>query len=158
VGPDRLTSVTRPVTLVPADFAVPTRFATGAFVLEALGPEHNERDHAAWSSSIEHIRATPGFVGARWPHTMTLEENLADLERHRAEFDERSAFAYSVLDPTTSDVVGCVYVDPAPSGDGAVVRSWVRESQAELDAPLREAVVSWLEREWPLASVSPAQE
>ena len=144
--------------LVPAGFAVPTRFVTGPFVLEALGPEHNERDHAAWSSSIEHIRATEGFAGRRWPHPMSLEENLADLERHRAEFEERSAFAYSVLDPTTSDVIGCVYVDPAPSGDGAVVRSWVRESHAELDAQLRDAVVAWLEQEWPLASVSTGQE
>jgi hypothetical protein len=146
------------LSLVPPDFAVPTRFATGPFVLEALGPEHNERDHAAWSSSIEHIRATQGFVGGRWPQPMTLEENLADLEGHRVEFEERSAFAYSVLDPATSDVVGCVYVNPAPSGDGAVVRSWVRASHAELDAPLREAVVSWLEHEWPLASVTRAQE
>jgi hypothetical protein len=146
------------VPLVPADFAVPTRFATGPFVLEPLEPGHNERDHAAWSSSIEHIRATKGFAGQRWPHPMSLEENLADLERHRAEFEERSAFAYSVLDSTTSDVIGCVYVDPAPSGDGAVVRSWVRESHAEFDAQLRDAVVSWLEREWPLASVSTAQE
>jgi hypothetical protein len=157
VGPDRLTDGAT-VALVPAEFAVPTRYATGPFVLEALGPEHNERDHAAWSSSIEHIRATEGFVGGRWPQPMSLEENLADLERHRAEFEERSAFAYSVLDPKTNDVVGCVYVDPAPSGDGAVVRSWVRESHAELDAPLREAVVSWLERDWPLTSVSRAQE
>ena len=144
--------------LVPADFSVPTRFATGPFVLERLGPEHNERDYAAWSSSVEHIRATEGFVGGRWPHPMSLEENLADLERHRAEFEERSAFAYSVLDPATNDVVGCVYVDPAPSGDGAVVRSWVRESHAALDAQLRDVVVSRLEREWPLASVSRAQE
>ena len=63
-----------------------------------------------------------------------------------------------MLDPATDDVVGCVYVNPASSGDGAVVRSWVRESHAELDEPLRDAVVSWLAREWPLASVSRAQE
>ena len=35
--------------LVPDDFEVPLRFETQAFVLEPLGPEHNERDHAAWS-------------------------------------------------------------------------------------------------------------
>ena len=79
MGQDRLSDGA--LSLVPADFAVPTRFATGPFVLEALGPEHNERDHAAWSSSIEHIRATDGFVGGRWPHPMSLEENLADLRQ-----------------------------------------------------------------------------
>jgi hypothetical protein len=141
--------------LVPDDFDVPARHETPDFVLEPLGPEHNERDHAAWTSSIEHIHVTQGFEGSRWPFPMTLEENLRDLERHRTEFDERSAFAYSVLDPETDDVIGCVYVDPAPSGEGAVVRTWVRVSHAPLDERLRAEVVAWLERDWPLRLARP---
>jgi hypothetical protein len=140
--------------LVPDDFDVPVRHETPDFVLEPLGPEHNERDHAAWSSSIEHIRATHGFVGRRWPRPMSLEDNLRDLEQHRTEFDAREAFAYSVLDPETEDVIGCIYVNPAPAGEGAVVRTWVRSSHAHLDGTLRAAVVAWLERDWPLVSVS----
>jgi hypothetical protein len=140
--------------LVPEGFAVPTRFETDDFVLEPLGAEHNQRDHAAWSTSIDHIRATHGFVGSSWPSPMTLDENLADLERHRREFDERVAFAYSVLDPETDDVIGCVYVNPARGEEGAVVRTSVRASHARLDSTLREAVVEWLRREWPLTSVS----
>jgi hypothetical protein len=140
--------------LVPDDFEVPRRHETGDFTLEPLGPEHNERDHAAWMSSIEHIRATHGFVGRSWPRPMTLEENLRDLETHRAELDAREAFAYSVLDPETNDVIGCVYVNPAPAGVGAVVRTWVRASHAHLDETLRTEVVAWLERDWPLVSVS----
>ena len=136
--------------LVPEDFDVPRRHETADFVLEPLGPKHNERDHAAWMSSLEHIRATPGFEGRRWPTPMSLEENLSDLERHRAEFDERTAFAYSVLDPETDDVIGCVYVDPAPYGDGAVVRTWVRATHAHLDERLRTDVLAWLENDWPL--------
>jgi hypothetical protein len=141
--------------LVPDDFEVPTRVETPDFTLEPLGPEHNERDHAAWTSSIEHIRATHGFKDRRWPFPMTLEENLRDLEGHRAEFDERSAFAYSVLDPETDDVIGCVYVDPGPGGKGAVVRTWVRVSHAPLDERLRAEVVAWLERDWPLRLARP---
>jgi hypothetical protein len=146
------------VTLVPASFEVPHRYRTADFVLEPLGPEHNERDHAAWMSSIEHIRATHGFADRRWPVPMTLEENLRDLEAHRAEFDERAAFAYSVLDPATDDVIGCIYVNPAPEGEGALVRTWVRASHAQLDGTLRDEVVSWLERDWPLDSVSTGPE
>jgi hypothetical protein len=147
------------VALVPDDFEVPVRFETEWFVLEPLGPEHNDRDHDAWSSSIDHIHATPGFAGRRWPHPMSLAENLADLEHHRAEFDTRAAFAYSVLDPQTDAVIGCVYVDSDEAQDGGVtVRSWVRVTHADLDEPLREAVVDWLERDWPLASVSSARE
>jgi hypothetical protein len=142
------------VPLVPDDFEVPLRHETPDFVLEPLVPEHNERDHAAWTSSIEHIRTTHGFAGRGWPAPMTLEENLGDLESHRAEFEERTAFAYSVLDPRTDDVIGCVYVNPAPEGEGALVRTWVRASHADLDSRLRTEVVTWLERDWPLASVS----
>ena len=47
--------------LVPDGFAVPRELVAERFRLEPLGPQHNERDHAAWTSSIEHIRSTPGF-------------------------------------------------------------------------------------------------
>ena len=42
-------------------------------------------DHAAWMSSIDHIRSTPGFDEQEepdWPVAMTLEANLEDLVRH----------------------------------------------------------------------------
>jgi hypothetical protein len=147
------------VALVPDGFEVPLRYETPAFVLEPLGPKHNERDHEAWSSSIDHIHATPGFAGRRWPQPMSPAENLTDLERHRAEFDARTAFAYTVLDPRTDDVIGCIYVDPDQIQPGGVtVRSWVRATHADLDEPLREAVTDWLERDWPLTSVSTPRE
>jgi len=41
--------------LVPPDFEVPLRLATPDFVLEPLGPEHNERDYEAWTTSMKHI-------------------------------------------------------------------------------------------------------
>ena len=69
---------------VPPDFEPPTSLVTERFVLEPLGPQHNEADHAAWTSSIEHIRATPGYPDGDWPPVggMSLENNLADLTRH----------------------------------------------------------------------------
>lgn len=45
---------------VPDHFSPPVSLETERFVLEPLGPEHNERDYAAWTSSMDHIRATPG--------------------------------------------------------------------------------------------------
>ncbi len=147
------------MTLVPDDFEVPKRLATRSFVLEPLGPEHNERDHEAWTSSIDHIRATQGFAVRRWPHPMSLEENLADLEAHSADFEARTAFAYTVLDPCVEDVIGCAYVDrDASCAGGVTVRSWVRATHTDLDEPLRATVTAWLERDWPFASVSRAQE
>jgi hypothetical protein len=140
---------------VPDGFAPPPGLVDERFVLEPLGPEHNERDHAAWSSSIGHIRATPGFADWSWPHPMSLEENLGDLESHARDFAERTGFTYTVLDPTSRDVLGCLYVYPDRECEGdALVRSWVRASHADLDVPLWRAVSAWLASDaWPFARV-----
>ena len=81
---------------------------------------------------------------------MSLDQNLDDLRRHAADFDARTGFTFTVLDPATSDVIGCVYLYPAESPDADVTaQSWVRSSHAELDVPLADAVAAWLTAEWP---------
>ena len=142
---------------VPADFTVPDGLTTGEFRLEPLGPQHNTADYAAWTASIGHIRATPGFARASWPRQMSLAENLRDLERHAQDFIARRGFTYTVLSTATGDVIGCVYIYPPPGENqgrrGAVVRSWVRADQAALDPVLYHAVREWLERDWPFDSI-----
>jgi hypothetical protein len=138
------------VPFVPDDFEPPVQLATEHFVLEPFGPEHNEDDYAAWSSSIEHIRATPGFEDSEWPHAMTLDENRGDLERHAQDFASRAGFTYTVLDPVNRAVIGCVYIYPDKSAShDATVTSWVRASHSDLDVPLRDVVSRWLIERWP---------
>jgi RimJ/RimL family protein N-acetyltransferase len=140
---------------VPDDFDVPRGLETPEFVLEPLEPEHNERDYAAWTSSMEHISSTPGWPESRWPREMTLEENHRDLERHANDFRSRSGFTYTVLDPQSRDVIGCVYIYPLRGGEhDASVQSWVRASHAELDVPLWRAVSEWVASDWPFRSVA----
>jgi hypothetical protein len=95
-------------------------------------------------------------------------EDLADLEsRHR----ERRAFTYTVLDPHSTDCLGCVYIFPtsatflarasitpiAEDADwglvDAVVYFWVRASRVTsgLDARLLGTLRSWMHEEWALA-------
>ena len=139
---------------VPPDFDVPHGLETSEFVLEPLGPEHNELDYDAWTSSKEHIAATPGFPDGSWPREMTRDENRADLQRHADDFRTREGFTYTVLDPASRDVIGCVYIYPVPDSHyDACALSWVRESHAHLDTPLYHAVGEWLESDWPFASV-----
>jgi hypothetical protein len=137
---------------VPAGFDPPTGLTVGQFRLEPLGPEHNTRDHAAWTSSIDYIRRLPGLQewGADWPREMSIEENRADLEGHARDFLNRVGFTFTVLN-RDDDVVGCVYVYPAKDGvHDARVLSWVRESEAEQDETLRRAVADWLMSDaWP---------
>jgi hypothetical protein len=141
---------------VPASFEPPVSLDHVAFRLRPLGPEHNLPDYAAWSSSIDHIRSTPGFTGQGWPHPMTLEENLGDLIRHAEDFEARTGFTYTVLAPDEehATVIGCVYIYPSErAGYDARVRSWVRSADAHLDAHLYRAVADWLEAAWPFEHV-----
>ena len=139
---------------VPRDFDIPRRLETPQFVLEPLGPEHNDRDYDAWRSSMEHIRATPGWEESSWPREMTLDENRADLQRHTDDFRNRTGFTYTVLDPASRDVIGWVYIYPVSGSDyDACALSWVRESHAHLDIPLWRAVSQWLESDWRFATV-----
>lgn len=136
---------------VPDDFDPPTRLVEPRFRLEPLGPQHNVADLAAWTSSIEHIRSTPGYPDGRWPpiEGMSLESNLSDLTRHAADFEARRGFTFTVLEPS-GDVIGCVYVYPTRAADFDVsVQSWVRADRAELDVPLADAVTAWLHADWP---------
>jgi hypothetical protein len=136
--------------IVAADFEVPTSLVGDGFVLEPLGPQHNERDYAAWTSSFAHIEGTPGFAGWGWPTEMTLEENLKDLEMHERHFGERYGFTYTVLSPDGSDVIGCLYIyGPKREGYDVDVRSWVRADHADLDKPLHDAVLAWIATDWP---------
>jgi hypothetical protein len=142
---------------VPDGFVVPRELVTSEFRLEPLGPQHNEQDHDAWTSSIEHIRTTPGFPDGKWPPVpgMTLEENLADLRRHADDFRRRVGFTYTVLESGSDRVIGCVYIYPLRGAKGvAEVSSWVRADRAELDVPLHDAVTDWLNTDWPFTEVS----
>jgi hypothetical protein len=127
------------------------------FRLEPLGAQHNAADYAAWTASIDHIQATPGFAGTGWPHPMSLADNLRDLERHAQDFAERRGFTYTVLDAATDEVIGCVYIYPPHGGSAgeqrARVQSWVRADRAALDPVLYHTIRAWLERDWPFQSI-----
>ena len=138
---------------VPPSFAVPPGYAWSRFHLEPLDEHHNDRDHAAWMSSIDHIRSTPGFSPEEerdWPEPMTRERNLEDLVRHARHFQERRGFTYSILDG--DEVIGCIYIYPSddPNHDAAI-SSWVRQSRAEIDAEVREELSTWIDEAWPFS-------
>ena len=140
--------------LVANDFDVPLGLSHPDFVLHPLGPEHDEMDYRAWTSSIDHIRASPGFGPHRnWPTAdLSPAENLRDLEMHARDHEARTGFTYTVLDADTS-VIGCVYIYSDPTGEAPVeVRSWVTADRAELDPVLRQAVDAWLRDRWPFPS------
>lgn len=133
------------------------RFEAAGLVLVPLGPEHNDEDFDAWTSSVDHIKSSPGFAGRDWPshEAMPREQNRAEVLDHRHDFEGRRGFTYTMLDPSHDDrVVGCLYIyPPARPGYEAFVRSWVTATHAHLDGPVAAAIHDWLGDAWPFAYV-----
>lgn len=131
---------------VPEDFAVPERLETPRFRLRML----SVRDLTADLDAILERAMPDGSL--RGSPGLTVEQNLVDLGWHQREFQLRRSFAYTVVAPDESRVLGCVYL--SPSGDADVeVGLWVRHSLwHELDAELERTVREWIAGQWPFAT------
>jgi len=91
---------------VPEDFVIPSVLETEYFRLRMLSVDDVEKDYEAVMETQERFLS----LGYGWPREgFTIEENLADLEQHQREFLHREAFAYTVVSPDESRVLGCVY-------------------------------------------------
>lgn len=142
-------------TFVPTDFVVPEKLETGEFLLRMLTVHDVVRDYDAVMSSVDHLRTI--WPGSGWPDGLTLEQNLIDLGWHQKEFQMRRSFAYTVVTPSGSMVVGCVYIDPTGKrGYDAEVYLWARQSELAggLERRLHGAVKSWIAKEWPFRTVA----
>jgi RimJ/RimL family protein N-acetyltransferase len=139
---------------VPDSFVVPATLETSRFRLRMLSVDDVEKDYEAVMESRELLLT---HFGGPWPREgFTLQENLVDLKRHQREFEQRKAFAYTVVSFDESQVLGCVYIDPPEDEDtDAVVVLWVRQSEFDkgLDPILFETVKKWLEETWPFERV-----
>jgi len=135
------------VSFVPGDFDVPAGLETARFRLRMLSVRDLVPDFEAMHDRVDRNGNTRGAPG------LTLEQNLVDLGWHEKEFQLRRSFAYTVVVPDESRVLGCVYVDPSEEAD-AEVRLWVRRDAWEdgLDAELEQAVRTWVDERWPFAT------
>lgn len=139
---------------VPDDFEIPALLETDRFRLRMLSVDDVEKDYEAVIESRELLHT---LFGGPWPRPgFTLEENLADLERHQQEFLSRKAFAYTVVSLDETRVLGCVYIDPPETTDSnAVVVMWVRQTEYDkgLGEILFNEVRNWISSEWPFKKV-----
>ena len=139
---------------VPDDFEIPALLETDRLRLRMLSVDDVEKDYEA---VIESRGLLHTMFGGPWPKTgFTLEENLADLERHQQEFLSRKAFAYTVISLDETRVLGCVYINPPETTDSdAVVVMWVRQTEYDkgLDEILFNTVRDWISLDWPFKKV-----
>jgi hypothetical protein len=139
---------------VPDDFEIPALIETDRFRLRMLSVDDVEKDYEAVIESRELLH---NMFGGPWPRLgFTLEENLADLERHQQEFLDRKAFAYTVVSLDETKVLGCLYINPPKmSGPDAIVVMWVRQTEYDkgMDEILFQTVRDWIIADWPFKKV-----
>ena len=142
------------IQFVSDDFEIPALLETDCFRFRMLSVDDVEKDYEAVIESRELLQK---MFGGPWPRTgFTLEENLADLERHQQEFLDREAFAYTVESLDETRVLGCLYINPTEkTGPDAVVVMWVRQTEYDkgLDPILFQTVKEWICAEWPFSNV-----
>jgi hypothetical protein len=138
--------------LVPDDFEVPAALEHERFRLRMLTIDDVVKDFDAICDRVDHEGVSqPPFVP-------TIAENLVDLGWHQKEFTLRRSFAYTVVAPDESRVLGCVYLNPSATHD-VCVKLWVRtDAYADgLDAELEAAVREWVATRWPFERVDFAE-
>ena len=140
---------------VPADYKVPATLETTEFRLRMLTVNDVVKDYDAVMSSVDHCRTI--WPGGKWPLGLSLEQNLIDLGWHQKEFQTRRSFAYTVVRPDESMVLGCVYIEPTRTkGYDAEVYLWARQSELAggLEARLHTAVKDWITTRWPFTAIA----
>ena len=150
-------SATLPVPMttpfVPSDFAVPPGLETAEFRLRMLTIHDLIKDYDAVMTSAAHLAKI--WPGGDWPAGLTLEQNLVDLGWHQKEFQIRRSFAYTVVRPDESCVLGCVYINPSrKQAFDAAILLWARQAELAggLEQRLLDAVRSWIRASWPFRS------
>jgi hypothetical protein len=143
------------IILLPPGFEPPTIVRRDTYVLEVLAPQHNDIDYAAWNSSID---ALQGIFGPSnpWPEAnFSKLQNLQDLEQHYQEFEDKVAFAYTILSVDQSLCIGCLYIRPTSAVDyDARVDFWFRNSHTTMAPAFFEALKIWLADEWQFNAVA----
>jgi hypothetical protein len=145
----------------PGDARVPEVLRTDEFLVRPLRATDVQLDYDAVISSRAELLLGSGGT---WPREgFTLEENLADLQRHEQEHRDRVAFTYTIMNPAETECLGCIYIGPLErllgheGGSGeylsestAYVSFWVRKTQLadHLDRRLLQALIPWFQNEW----------
>lgn len=148
------------MTWLPDGFAHPERveLPTGDH-LRPIREADVAIDYPAVMGSRERLWAKYGEAWG-WPaETMSYEADREDLARHAAEIAAHETFNYAILDAAETELLGCVYIDPAdersPAGSDAVSSWWVVDQAAgtDLEAALDDFVPRWLAEVWGFTAV-----
>jgi hypothetical protein len=158
------------MTFIPDSFQPPRSYVSSRLTLEVLSPVHAIRDYECVTKSRRAIREVFGHQEGWLSDNWTYAENLADLERHEREFDERQSFAYAIFEHVGGGVehrsyAGCLYIKPIRPRSEHDWRNTLFEAEAfywfsvstsgkQFDKLAADEMMQWISSSWPFASVA----
>ncbi|MEP6981604.1 MAG: GNAT family N-acetyltransferase [Nakamurella sp.] len=141
---------------LPDDWEHPTHvpLPTGHH-LRPIRADDTELDMPAVMGSRERLWSIYGEAWGWPPATMTAEQDRVDLQHHADEIEAHDSFNYALFDAEETELIGCVYIDPADKdGADADISWWVRDEYvgSAVETALDELVPDWIDSGWPLAA------
>ena len=115
---------------VPSSVPIPSGIQTKDFKIRILTINDLVKDYDAVMSSLDHLKGIFGPTSS-WPNEdLTLEQDLIDLGWHQKEFENKTSFAFTVMNLNESKCLGCIYIDPSEKvGYDARIIFWIRKSE-----------------------------
>ena len=141
--------------LVLEPFKIPLQLKHPKFIARKLCASDAYLDYLAVMSSIELIQKTRG---GNWPQpNLSFEDDMIDLAWNQREFENRSSFAFTIMNHEETECLGCFYLYPvgfrgeAPDDSDVDVSFWVTQTAHDqgLYEELYLAIKEWIKKEWP---------
>jgi hypothetical protein len=146
-------------------FQPPQELRTDELLLRPIRASDAELDYEAVMESREFLRL---WEQSSWPaDDFTVEANREDLDKLERRHAEGESFTYTVMDPTETQCLGCVYILPTAArqfsrAQIAAIESdrwsefevavyfWIRKSRLAggLDHRVLAALGPWLQHDW----------
>lgn len=141
---------------LPDDFVHPCAVpVVDGYHLRPIRASDVDLDMPAVMGSRDRLWSIYGEAWGWPPSTMTAEQDRDDLARHQAEMELHESFNYAFFDAAESELIGCVYIDPAErAGADAEISWWVRDEYAgsPVETALDDFVPRWIDQDWPLTA------
>ena len=141
---------------LPPEFEHPERvdLASGHH-LRPIRESDTELDYPAVMGSRERLFSIFGPPWGWPPESLTFAADRADLARHEREARDHKSFNYAMFDAAETQLLGCIYIDPAERvGADADISWWVTDAEVggPLDTTLAEFVPRWIADDWPFTT------
>ncbi|KQX07765.1 hypothetical protein ASC59_08540 [Leifsonia sp. Root1293] len=144
---------------LPTDFIHPLRVDWGEDVhLRPIRASDIDIDMPAVLGNQEMLWEMYGDAWAWPPATLTVEQDVRDLQHHADEMDRHESFNYAILPTDEAELFGCIYIDPVNTGDPSRIEaevSWWATPGAPpwLRNHLGDLASAWIRHAWPFAGV-----